>query len=110
MVIILLAFGEHRHEASQAIANMTNIAFFFLLRPNEYTGATSDGAAFRLRDLQLWIGNQTVGVMHAPEAQLLASTSASLVFTTQKNGVRCEVVNHADSGATYCCPAMALVH
>jgi hypothetical protein len=46
MVIISLAFSDHPSDASQAIADMTIIAFFYLLRPGEYTGTTSDDAAF----------------------------------------------------------------
>jgi hypothetical protein len=48
-------------------------------------------------------------VIHTPEAQLITSISASLVFSTKKNGVQGEVVNHACSGATHCCPVVALV-
>jgi hypothetical protein len=109
MVIISVAFGEHHSKANQAIADMTTIALFYLLQPGEYTGTINDGAAFRLCDLQLSASNQTVDVMHATEAQLHASTSASLVFTTHKNVVRVEVVNRVCSGATHCCPVMALV-
>jgi hypothetical protein len=110
MVIISLTLGEHHIKAYQATTDMPTITLFYPLRPGEYTGTTNDGAAFRLCDLQLWVGNHAVDVMHATEAQLIASTSASLVFTTQKNGVRGEVVNHACSGATHFCPVMALVH
>jgi hypothetical protein len=109
MDIISLAFREHHREANQAIVDMTTIALFYLLRPGECTGTTNDGAAFRLYDLQLWVGNQAVNVMHTTKTQLLTSTSASLVFTTQKNGVRGEVTNHACSGATHCRPVMAMV-
>jgi hypothetical protein len=86
MVTISLVFGEHHSDANQAIAGMTIVVLFYLLRPGEYTGTTNDGATFRVCDLQLWISNQAVDAMRAPEAQLLASTSASLVFTMQKNG------------------------
>jgi hypothetical protein len=88
MVIISLAFSDHPVDASQAIADTTIITFFYLLRPGEYTCTTSDDATFRLCDLQLWIGNLGVPIMTPPVEQLLAITSASLVFTTQKNGVR----------------------
>jgi hypothetical protein len=87
MVIISLAFGEHHSKANEAIADMTTITLFYILRPGEYTGTTNDGAAFRLCDLQLWVGNQAVDVMHVMESQLFTSTSASLVFTTQNNRV-----------------------
>jgi hypothetical protein len=66
---------------------MTIITVFYLLRPGDYTGTSSDDVAFWLCNLQLWIGNLAVPVMTAPVEQLLACTSASLVFTTQKNGV-----------------------
>jgi hypothetical protein len=87
IVIISLAFGEHHSEANQTIADMTTITLFYLLRPGEYTGTTNHGAAFRMCDLQLWVDNHFVDVMHVTEAHFLASTSASLVFATQKNGV-----------------------
>ena len=35
----------------QAIADMIIIAFFFLLRPGEYTGTKSDSSPFRLSDV-----------------------------------------------------------
>jgi hypothetical protein len=88
MVIITLALSDYPSDASQAISDMTMIAFFYLLRPGECTCTTSDDAAFWLCDLQLWIGNLAIPVMTAPVEQLLDSTSASLVFATQKNGVR----------------------
>ena len=37
----------------QAIADMIIIAFFFLLRPGEYTGTKSDSSPFRLSDVTL---------------------------------------------------------
>jgi hypothetical protein len=40
---------------------------------------------------------------------LLAATGAALTFTTQKNGVRGEVVHHGCSGALLACPVRALV-
>jgi hypothetical protein len=41
-----LAFSDNSSDASQAIVDMTIITFFYLLRPGEYTGTTSDDAAF----------------------------------------------------------------
>jgi hypothetical protein len=65
-------------------------------------------------DVQLWIGNTFIDPLTAPEAQIRIATSASLVFTTQKNGVCGEVVNHACSGATHCRPvhhlARCIIH
>ncbi len=39
-----------------AVADMIAIAFFFLLRPGEYTGSNSESAPFRLADVQLFQG------------------------------------------------------
>jgi hypothetical protein len=87
---------------------MAVIAFYYLLRPGEYTGTATDDAAFKLQDLQLFIGDRFVDPCGGPISDLEAATSASLVFTNQKNGVRGEVVNHATSGASHCCPVRAL--
>jgi hypothetical protein len=66
MAIISLAFSDHPSDAIHAIVDMTIIAFFYLLRPGEYTGTTSDDTAFRLCDLQMWIGNLAIPIMRYP--------------------------------------------
>jgi hypothetical protein len=43
------AYGDTREVAVMAIAEMIVIAFFYLLRPGEYTGTLVDDAAFKLR-------------------------------------------------------------
>ena len=103
-----LAFGPRGTSASQAVADMIVVAFFYLLRPGEYTGTTSDNAPFRMQDVQLFIGRRRLDLTHAPEADLIAATSATLTFTTQKNGVWGEVVLHGRSGCLRCCPVSAL--
>jgi hypothetical protein len=103
------AFGTHGTAASQAVADMIVIAFYYLLRPGEYTGTTTDNAPFRLQDVQLFIGRRRLTLLQASPADLQASTSASLTFTTQKNGVRGEVVLHGRSGCVLCCPVAAIV-
>ena len=40
----------------QAVAYMIIIAFFFLLRPGEYTGTKSDSLPFRLSDVTFTVG------------------------------------------------------
>jgi hypothetical protein len=62
-IIIILyslaqAYDNHRSESDLAIADMIVIAFFFLLRPGEYTGTTSDDAPFRLEDVHLYMGGR----------------------------------------------------
>ncbi|KAL7562531.1 hypothetical protein ACA910_008237 [Epithemia clementina (nom. ined.)] len=81
-----------------AVANAIGIAFFFLLRPGEYTGTTTDNTPFRLADIQVAIGSRHLPWHTALTANLLAATSVSYTFTSQKNGVHGEVINHSCSG------------
>jgi hypothetical protein len=79
-----------------AVADMIAIAFFFLLRPGEYTGTNStESAPFRLCDTQLFHGPVRLDLSTASDAALLGATFATLTFTTQKNGIRGEVVGLA---------------
>ena len=57
LVTFLLDLARNSSRPSdQAIADMICIAFFFLLRPGEYTGTTNDDAAFCLNDVCLHLG------------------------------------------------------
>jgi hypothetical protein len=58
IIIFILAqsYGASCHDDIQAIADMIAITFFFLLRPGEYTGTTSNDTPFRLQDVHLYIG------------------------------------------------------
>ena len=97
------------HCSSHAIADMAVLAFFFLLRPGEYTSSTTDSSPFRLADLRLAIGSQYLDLATAPNASLDAATFLSLTFTTQKNGVRGEVIGLGRSGSSSLCPVLAAV-
>jgi hypothetical protein len=58
IIIIFIAaqsFGDTRSEEEMTIANMITIAFFFLIRPGEYTGTVSDDAAFKMQYVGLYI-------------------------------------------------------
>ena len=99
-----------QHASSQqikAVADMIIIAFFFLLRPGEYTD--NDYNPFRLDDVQLFIGQNRLNLLSATDAQLLQTRFASLTFTDQKNGVRGKVIGHARSGDPFLCPVKAIV-
>jgi hypothetical protein len=112
LILTILSIAYHAttasNDATKAITDMAVITFYYLLRPGEYTGTATDDAAFKLQDLQLFIGDRFFDPCGGPMPDLEAATSASLVFTNQKNGVRGEVVNHATSGASHCCPVRAL--
>ena len=95
--------------SSHAVSDMAALAFFFLLRPGEYTSSTTDSRPFRLADLRLAIGSLYLDLSTAPDASLDAATFLSLTFTTQKNGVRGEVIGLGRSGSPTLCPVLAAV-
>ena len=90
--------------------DMIVLAFFFLLRPGEYstTSTTTDSAPFRLADVQLWKDNHPLDLLGAPHSDLLTATSCALTFTTQKNGARGEKIGHGASGDAVISPTRAL--
>lgn len=93
----------------QAITDMIILAFFFLLRPGEYTGTLNDDTPFRIMDVQLKVGPRHLDLLHDLPADLWSADSVSLTFTTQKNGVKGEVINHGLSGHDALCPVRAMI-
>lgn len=93
--------------ASQATADMAIIAFFFLLRPGEYTGGRSPNP-FRLQDVQIFIGSRRLPLT-SPVPDIQAATHVSLTFSSQKNGVRGEILHHGRSGHRLACPVQAII-
>jgi hypothetical protein len=73
--ILNLTHGVDRHDDEQAIVNMIVIGFFFLLRPGEYTGTTTDGAFLRMQDTSLYIGARRLETMSDSHTKLQASSS-----------------------------------
>ncbi|KAL7475426.1 hypothetical protein ACHAW6_001340 [Cyclotella cf. meneghiniana] len=67
---------------------MIIIAFFFLLRPREYTDSDQESTSFRFSDVQLFIGQQQVDLLHDSIALILQARFTSLTFTDQKIGLR----------------------
>ena len=108
----LAYLAQHSHPTNhllRATVDMIIIAFFFLLRPGEYTDSSSDTTPFTLEDVQLFVGTTRLNLWTAPECQLLLARFGSLTFTEQKNGVRGEVIGLGCSGDPYLCPVKALV-
>ena len=87
---------------------MICIAFYFLLRPGEYTGTTNDDAAFRLDDVSLFLGSRKLNLTSAPDRELEAATSTSLYFTTQKNQRKGDSIAHGKSLHPLCCPVRSI--
>jgi len=111
LVIYLLRVAHHitGDEAQQAIADMITIAFYYLLRPGEYTGTTSDDTAFAIKDVTLHLGKRALDWATASLAEIEAATSASYTFTTQKNGVRNKIIAYGRSHHPLCCPVTATI-
>jgi hypothetical protein len=78
-----------------------------LLRPGEYTGTTSDDAAFRIEDVALYIQDRRLDSMTATPAEMEAADSVAYTFTTQNNGRPNEKLVHGRSGNGLCCPVKA---
>lgn len=93
--------------SSKAISDMIILAFFFLLRPGEYVDTNSESTPFTLADVSLYFGNTYLDFATATDQQLLTATRVSLTFTTQKNGVRGEVIGLCASGDPLLCPVKA---
>ena len=93
-----------------AVADMIIIAFFFLLRPGEYTDTpVTDTTPFTFQDVQLSVGDRRLDLRLASEEELLnISTSVSLTFTTQKNGIPNEVIRLGRTGDPFLCPVLAI--
>jgi len=98
-----------REIGNLAIAQMIGLAFFFLLRPGEYTATPSDTTPFTLQDVQLFIGSYRINLLTATEAEIHNATFATLTFTTQKNGVKGEVIGLGRSKHTHLCPVLILI-
>ena len=95
------------HPGTQAIADMTALAFFFLLRPGEYTATPSDTTPF-IADVRLASAGTYLDWATAPDNAFSAPTFTTLTFTTQKNGVRGEVIGLGRSGHPHLCPVCAI--
>ena len=87
------------------------IAFYFLLRPGEYSGTprTQADDLFRLQDVGFLIGNRRISPLDCSIDDLLAASFVTITFTSQKNGVRGETIGHGRSGHPLLCPVHALV-
>ena len=86
-------------EKLRATVDMIILAFFFLLRPGEYTDAPSpDAAPFRLSSVQLAIGGRRLNLATDSDVMFLLAQTSSLTFDNQKNGVRAEVIRQRRNG------------
>ena len=112
LITFLLDLAHHSPTPSPseiAIADIICIAFFFLLRPGEYTGTTNDDAAFTLGDVRLHVGQRRLDLPSAPLRDIQAATWVSLYFTTQKNQRKGDAIALGRSRHPLCCPVKAAI-
>ena len=106
---IMVIAQAGNNELIQCTADMIVLAFFFLLRPGEYTDMSSESTPFKLADAQLFIGRTRINLITASEGEILSATFCTLTFTTQKNGVKGEVIGLSSSGDLTLCPVICLI-
>ncbi len=105
--ISVSATSDLADDTIRAATDIIIIAFFFLLRPGEYTDNNND--PFHLADMQLFIGDTRLPLLTAPASELCLARFASLTFTSQKNGVRGKVIGLTCSGNPSLCPFQAII-
>ena len=95
------------------VIDLIIVAFFWLLRPAEYTDGGTEGTrsqAFRLCDIYLTASGRQYCATD-PSLNEVADehiTYGVLTFTDQKNGVRGEQVGHKATNDHHLCPCKAL--
>ena len=92
-----------------AIADLTWIGFYYLLRPGEYLYTAKGRYPFTLGDIVLRLGAQEYTADTIPLQLLPLVTYAGLTFTMQKNGVPGEMIGLTRTGALLECPVRAVV-
>jgi hypothetical protein len=95
---------------TQAIGDLTNLAFYYLLRVGEYTylGAQHQRRTkqFRVRDVKFWQNGQVLP-LNSSAIALLSADAATLTLTNQKNGTKGAVI-HNDAIQDPSCPVQSL--
>ena len=109
MVVLMHALVHSPSMEKEAVVNMVCIAFFYCMRPGEYTGTTSNDQAFALDDVAVFIGSKRLDNEFCSDLELAAATHTTYCFTEQKNQHKGDVIAHATSGDMLCCPVKATI-
>lgn len=89
---------------AQATADLTNIAFYYLLRVGEYTkprNTKTNTTPIRLKDITFRTANGRLIPPTAPLATLLTATEATIRMPNQKNGVKGQCIHQECTGSNY---------
>lgn len=89
---------------------MLLLGFSFLLHPGEYAFTTTPEAApFHICDVHLFINDHRLHPFHCADTELSLINHIALEFTSQKNGVRGELIGQSASGHPVFCPVQAML-
>jgi hypothetical protein len=107
--LVLRAIGT---AAALVQADLILVAFFYLLRPGEYTHDNRRRRTIPLRrkDIRLWDAQNHLIPHDAPLPVLLTARSATLYVADQKNGVKGSTLHHTAILDPHFCPVKALAH
>jgi hypothetical protein len=99
---ILAHEGHSTFPNVQAAADLTVVAFYFLLRVGEYTKPTGSRTTrttqFRLKDVTFWTEHQDGTLARLPfgaaDEALMMASAVTLTLDNQKNSVRDSTLHH----------------
>jgi hypothetical protein len=111
ILVLSITFSDEPSEGNQAVADMIFIAFFYFLRP----GGGVQGHQHR-RCFLSYVCCSTLEWQYfrrpphgTRDTNTLSHVGLPSLYQAE-SGVCVEVINHACSGATRCCPVRALAH
>jgi hypothetical protein len=116
-LLVEMAYQPGTPEWQRATADLTMIAFYYLLRVGEYTvkgsrNSTKQTVQFKHEDVSFFKKN-TRGQLRclprdAPASLITSADGATLKLDNQKNGWKGVCVFHESNGEKLCCPVHAL--
>lgn len=119
-LLVQTALNSTATESEKAVADLTMIAFYYLLRVGEYTNkgrGQQDATAtqtqqFKLKDIAFF-GTNSRGKLYrisrnAREFEIMNATCATLKLDNQKNGWKGVCINHEHNGDHVHCAIRAL--
>jgi hypothetical protein len=119
-LLVEMGYGKDGTIQTQAIGDLSLIAFYYLLRIGEYTvkgrrhnsKQNKQTVQFKLEDVKFFKKNKLGTLVclpdNAPAALILTADSATLKLNNQKNGWKGVCVHQEANGEPFNCPVRAL--
>jgi hypothetical protein len=116
-LLVSMAYNGNSTAKDKAAADLTMIAFYYLLRVGEYTvkgscNSTKQTVQFKYEDVTFFQKNQTRQLRclprNTPDELVASADGATLKLDNQKNGWKGICVYHETNGDTDHCPVRAL--